>query len=231
MKILAIETATIEVGVAIGNETGPLATLTARPGRRQAETLASRHRRRVPDSPGLSRRARCRRCRRRPGPVHRAPCRRRCRQGARGRPRPAARDCHEPRGSRARARPRPGMVVPVIDMRRGEVAWQCFRRSPARCELGRGRLSLLAELEDLGAPVLFVGDGALRHREELAGHLSAPAVFGGIELAAPPVASLVVLAVKAMEQGSSPSPRRCARFMAVKPMPASTGARAMAARR
>ena len=60
---------------------------------------------------------------------------------------------------------------------------------------------LVAELEDLGAPVLFVGDGALRHREELAGHLSAPVVFGGIELAAPPVASLVVLAVKAMEQG------------------------------
>ena len=39
MRILAIETATIEVGVAVADETGPLATVTARPGRRQAETL------------------------------------------------------------------------------------------------------------------------------------------------------------------------------------------------
>jgi hypothetical protein len=49
--------------------------------------------------------------------------------------------------------------------------------------------------------VLLVGDGALRHRAELAGHGSPPPVFGGIELAAPPVASLVVLAVKAMGDG------------------------------
>ena len=39
MRILAIETATIEVGVALGDESGPLATVTVRPGRRQAETL------------------------------------------------------------------------------------------------------------------------------------------------------------------------------------------------
>jgi len=39
MRILAIETATIEVGVAVADETGPLASVTARPGRRQAETL------------------------------------------------------------------------------------------------------------------------------------------------------------------------------------------------
>ena len=39
MRILAIETATIEVGVALADETGPLASVTARPGRRQAETL------------------------------------------------------------------------------------------------------------------------------------------------------------------------------------------------
>ena len=52
-EVLAIETATIEVGVAIADETGPLATVTARPGRRQAETLASRHRGRMPDRAGL----------------------------------------------------------------------------------------------------------------------------------------------------------------------------------
>ena len=39
MRILAIETATIEVGVAVADETGVLASVTARPGRRQAETL------------------------------------------------------------------------------------------------------------------------------------------------------------------------------------------------
>jgi len=43
LRILAIETAVIEVGVALADETGPLASVTARPGRRQAETVSYTH--------------------------------------------------------------------------------------------------------------------------------------------------------------------------------------------
>jgi hypothetical protein len=60
---------------------------------------------------------------------------------------------------------------------------------------------LAGELSALGVPLLVVGDGALRHQKELAASAPAGTVFGGTELAAAPVASLVVLAMAAMGAG------------------------------
>ena len=140
MLILAIETATIEVGVAIGNETGPLATLTARPGRRQAETLH-------PAIEDVCRTARVSFAELDAVAVDIGPgLFTGLRVGV-----AAAKALAAGLGLQlvtvtslevlgAASAPRPGMVVPVIDMRRGEVAWQ-FSASPARCE-SVGRLSL-----------------------------------------------------------------------------------------
>jgi tRNA threonylcarbamoyladenosine biosynthesis protein TsaB len=89
-------------------------------------------------------------------------------------------------------------VVPVIDLRRGEVAWQLEDKvthgSPV--ELA----GLLADRER----VLFCGDGALRYAEvfERPGWRLA-----GEALSSPPVASLAVLAVAALseEKGIEPA--------------------------
>ena len=59
--------------------------------------------------------------------------------------------------------------------------------------------------------VLLAGDGALRHRELLERALGTASVFAGPELAAPPVASLAVLAIAAMNDG------RCCDPAAVRP--------------
>ena len=211
MLILAIETATIEVGVAIGDGTGPIATVTVRPGRRQAETLhpaiadvcrtarvsfAELDALAVDIGPGLFTGLRV------------GVAAAKALAAGLGLPIVTATSLDVlvaacPAG--------PAVVVPVVDMRRGEVAWQLPDRpgEPGRpgeaVRVGRPA-ELAAELDRLGAPVLLVGDGALRHRAELAGHGSPPPVFGGIELAAPPVASLVVLAVKAMGDGAFSDP-------------------------
>ena len=198
MLILALETATIEVGVAVGNETGPLATVTARPGRRQAETLhpaiadvcrtarisfAELDAIAVDIGPGLFTGLRV------------GVAAAKALAAGLGLPLVTATSLEV----LVAACPGSGMVVPVIDMRRGEVAWQLPGR-PGEVHVARPT-ELATELEALEGPVLLLGDGALRHRAELAGHRSPPPVFGGIELAAPPVASLVVLAVKAMKEG------------------------------
>jgi tRNA threonylcarbamoyladenosine biosynthesis protein TsaB len=203
--ILAIETATIEVGVAVGDGTGPIATVTARPGRRQAETLhpaiadvcrtarvsfAELDALAVDIGPGLFTGLRV------------GVAAAKALAAGLGLPVVTATSLDVlvaacPVG--------PALVVPVVDMRRGEVAWQLPDRPGEPLRVGRPA-ELAAELDRLGTPVLLVGDGALRHRAELAGHGSPPPVFGGIELAAPPVASLVVLAVKAMGDGAFSDP-------------------------
>jgi len=203
MLILAIETATIEVGVAVGDESGPLATLTARPGRRQVETLH-------PAIAELCRTARVPLAELDAIAVDIGPglftglrvgvAAAKALAAGLGLPLVTATSLEVlvaacPGG--------PAMVVPVIDMRRGEVAWQLGGRPEV--QVG-SPVELAAELEAMAGPVLLVGDGALRHRLELAGHRSPPPVFGGIELAAPPVASLVVLAVKAMKEGTFQDP-------------------------
>ena len=62
----------------------------------------------------------------------------------------------------------PGAVVPVIDMRRGEVAWLMPRARPLR-SVSVASAELEAELASAYGPVLLVGDGAHRYRLELAG--------------------------------------------------------------
>jgi tRNA threonylcarbamoyladenosine biosynthesis protein TsaB len=213
MRILAVETATIEVGVAIADEGGPLATVTARPGRRQAETLhpaiadvcriagvalSELDGIAVDIGPGLFTGLRV------------GVAAAKALAGALGvRVVTAvsleilAAAC--PTGLAA--------VVPVVDMRRGEVAWLLPGDPPASPHLGTaGDLAAdiavrLTGLDAAGArPLLFVGDGALRHRDQLAGSLRPRPSFAGTELAAPPVSSLAVLAIQSMANGSSLDP-------------------------
>lgn len=201
MRILAVETATIEVGVAIGDESGPLATLTARPGRRQVETLhpAIEDVCRIASSsleeidalavdigPGLFTGLR----------VGVAAVK--ALAGALGLPVVTATSLEVLQAACPSAA---GVVVPVLDMRRGEVAWLMPGRAPSAFRVG-SPAELADELSGLADPVLLVGDGALRHREQL-GVTGGPWLrFAGAELAAPPVASLVVLAIAAMLKGS-----------------------------
>ncbi len=169
MRILAIETATIEVGVAVSDETGPLATVTARPGRRQAETLhpaiadACRIARITPAGldavavdigPGLFTGLRV------------GVAAAKAIAGALGLPVVTATSLEV---LRAACPPSPGVVIPVIDMRRGEVAWLMPGATPSEVRVGTPA-ELAGELEALVASagsVLLVGDGALRHRELL----------------------------------------------------------------
>lgn len=97
-----------------------------------------------------------------------------------------------------------GAVAAVIDMRRGELA---FSLRPAGGRSGEVHLAgpeaLASELAALGEPALVVGDGARRYRAQLeaatvAAGGRAPLV-GGDELGAPPVAALALLASERLE--------------------------------
>jgi len=216
VRILAIETATIEVGAAVADESGPLASVTARPGRRQAETLhpaiadACRIARVTPAEldaiavdigPGLFTGLRV------------GVAAAKALAGALGLPVVTATSLEVLRAACPRGI---GTVIPVIDMRRGEVAWLMPASPAAEVRVGTPT-ELATELAGLAGlavglgPVLFVGDGALRHRELLERALVPAPVFGGTELAAPPVASLAVLAIAAMKDG------RCCDPAAVRP--------------
>jgi tRNA threonylcarbamoyladenosine biosynthesis protein TsaB len=219
VRILAIETATIEVGAAVADESGPLASVTARPGRSQAETLhpaiadACRIARVTPAEldaiavdigPGLFTGLRV------------GVAAAKALAGALGLPVVTATSLEVLRAACPRGI---GTVIPVIDMRRGEVAW-LMPASPATEVRVGSPTELATELAGLAGlaglavgvgPVLFVGDGALRHRELLERALVPAPVFGGTELAAPPVASLAVLAIVAMKDG------RCCDPAAVRP--------------
>lgn len=205
MRILAIETATLEVGVAIGDESGPLATVTVRPGRRQAETLHPA----IADAcriagvaltgldaiavdigPGLFTGLRV------------GVAAAKALAGALGLPLVTATSLEIlsaacPAGF--------GSAVPVIDMRRNELAWLMPGSAPEVFRVG-SPAELTEDLAKLSGPVLVAGDGAMRHRQSLQAALAFRAVFAGPELAAPPVASLVVLAIAAMDAGRSFDP-------------------------
>jgi len=206
MRILAIETATIEVGVAVADETGPLASVTARPGRRQAETLhpaiadvcriamitpAELDAIAVDIGPGLFTGLRV------------GVAAAKALAGALGLPVVTATSLEV---LKAACPSGLGAVIPVIDMRRGEVAWLMpARPAPdvrvgAPAELATELAGLPGLAEGVG-PVLLIGDGALRHRELLERAMLPAPVFGGTALAAPPVASLAVLAIAAMKDG------------------------------
>ncbi|HLN04651.1 MAG TPA: tRNA (adenosine(37)-N6)-threonylcarbamoyltransferase complex dimerization subunit type 1 TsaB [Acidimicrobiales bacterium] len=211
MRILAIETATIEVGVALADETGPVAVVTSRPGRRQVETLhpaisdACRIARltladldavAVDIGPGLFTGLRV------------GVAAAKALGGALGIPVVTATSLEI---LLAACPPRIAVVIPVIDMRRGEVAWLPTDGPTVAPRVGTPE-QLAAELAGLaartagGRPLLLVGDGALRYRLELAGDLEPGPVFGGTELAAPPVASLAMVAMSAMKNGRCSDP-------------------------
>jgi tRNA threonylcarbamoyladenosine biosynthesis protein TsaB len=206
MRILAIETATIEVGVAVADETGPLASVTARPGRRQAETLhpaiadvcriamitpAELDAIAVDIGPGLFTGLRV------------GVAAAKALAGALGLPVVTATSLEV---LKAACPSGLGAVIPVIDMRRGEVAWLMPARPAPDVRVGAPaelatELAGLAGLAEGVGPVLLVGDGALRHRELLERAMVPAPVFGGTALAAPPVASLAVLAIAATKDG------------------------------
>ena len=211
MRVLAIETATLEVGVAVADESGLLATVTARPGRRQVETLhpaiadVCRIARVTPADldgvavdigPGLFTGLRV------------GVAAAKALAAGLGLPVVTATSLEI---LLAAIPPGFAVVVPVVDMRRGEVAWLM----PGGPTTWTPRVGTPAELagelaeavpRGTDQPVLLLGDGALRYREELAGSVATSLVFAGTELAAPPVGSLAVLAISAMKSGSSSDP-------------------------
>lgn len=101
----------------------------------------------------------------------------------------------------ARATDAGAAAVPVVDLRRGEVAWQ----GPAGISWGKPE-DLVAELAGAGwqtSRVLFAGDGAIRYASFLEGSAEAPGTWSvaGEELAFPPVGSLARLATLALDAG------------------------------
>jgi tRNA threonylcarbamoyladenosine biosynthesis protein TsaB len=218
MNVLAIETATVEVAVAVADETGPRAAFSVRAGRRHAEslhpaveTVLSAAELELADidavgvdiGPGLFTGIR----------VGVATA-----KGfalALGIPIVALTSLEILRAGCAAAGTldaeeveRHIAVIGVVDLRRGEVAWSL----PAgRTEDGaprRGEPAVLAAeiteyLSRSGgrARVVLAGDGAIRYRGVLAGEHGERVVVGGPELAAPPVASLAVQAVTELAAG------------------------------
>jgi tRNA threonylcarbamoyladenosine biosynthesis protein TsaB len=98
------------------------------------------------------------------------------------------------------------VVVPMMDLRRGEIGWavaepgQPFpapRLSPP--EVAAGEIRRLVES---GARLALAGDGARRYAELF----PVEAVIAGPELSAPPVASLAVRAVQALAAGAVADP-------------------------
>ncbi len=200
MILLALESATVEVGAAIAGDHGVLSACAARPGRRHVETL---HRAvscaaalasvtleevgavAVDVGPGLFTGIR----------VGLAAA-----KGfalALGVPAIALTSLEVLSHAARCSGP---VVVPVVDMRRGEVAWQLGGTTSVG-----GTQALAAALATLGAPALLVGDGARRHGAALVEAVAAlggpPPRLGGDELGAPPVASLADLGLRRLEEG------------------------------
>lgn len=212
MKLLAIETATAEVGVAIADDSGPLVTFTARPGRHQAETLhpaiadVCRVARislsdldaiAVDVGPGLFTGLRV------------GVATGKALAGALGLPVVTATSLEI---LAAACGGREG-VIPVVDLRRGELAWLMPGTLAGSPRVGTPA-QLCAEVAALSTPapraagtgVLLVGDGALRYREQLAAAIVPAPAFAGIELSCPPVSSLAVLAIAALRAGRTMDP-------------------------
>ena len=87
------------------------------------------------------------------------------------------------------------VAVPVVDLRRGEIAWSL----PGEVVDFGTPEQLAGLLPTVGGPLVLVGDGALRYASVLSPE-QATAV-AGVELASPPVASLAVLAVEELRAG------------------------------
>jgi len=98
-------------------------------------------------------------------------------------------------------------VTGVIDLRRGEVAWALPGRPNGLPVPSHGTPEMLATalLEHLsagaGEKIVLAGDGALRYREMLTKDLGGRVMVAGPELSAPPVASLAVRGVTELAAG------------------------------
>ncbi len=203
MTVLAIETATVEVGVALAGTAGLLAAATARPGRRHAETLhvaigqvldlagvrpEALEAIAVDVGPGLFTGLRV--------GVAAATAM----AWALALPVVACTSTdvllHAVRHGGREA-------FAVVDMRRGEVAWSSRVGGPI--ELGTPE-ALAGELAGGDAPVLLVGDGARRHAAQLLTLGGGRVQVAGDELGAPPVVSLADLAVLRLAAGDFADP-------------------------
>jgi tRNA threonylcarbamoyladenosine biosynthesis protein TsaB len=222
MRVLAIETSGRDVAAAVGDEGGPISCLTVRSGRRHAEllhplvqqacelaavTLAELDAIAVDVGPGLFTGIRV------------GVAAAKGFASALGIPVVALTSLEIIRRACEAASPGPGRsVVPVVDLRRGDVAWS-LAAGPA-CFGSPEQLAAL--LGSLPPPVVLAGDGALRYASVLAGGASGDegsgspqppggreggrAAVAGAELASPPVASLAVRAVTELEAGRAVDP-------------------------
>ncbi|HXZ83501.1 MAG TPA: tRNA (adenosine(37)-N6)-threonylcarbamoyltransferase complex dimerization subunit type 1 TsaB [Acidimicrobiales bacterium] len=204
MTVLAIETATIEVGAALVGADGPLAESRAPSRRRHAEMLAPAIESVVAAAgvalaavdavavdvgPGLFTGLRV-------GIVAAKAL-----GFALGIPLVAVRSTEVlRRGADATGRGREGVVVPVVDMRRGEFAWEL----PGGI-LGLGPASELGgRLAGLAGEVLVVGDGVSAVQSVLvAARRGLPLRFGDASLAAPSVAVLGAIGVERLAAGAT----------------------------
>ncbi|MCU1493544.1 MAG: peptidase family protein [Acidimicrobiaceae bacterium] len=213
--LLAIESATIEVGVALRDRSGLLAALVARPGRRHVETLHPEIEAvcaaagasldaveaiAVDVGPGLFTGIRV------------GVAAAKAFAFALQVPTVA---CTSTDVLVHAARDAAMDVVAVVDMRRGEVAWTVAEAGEASDAepMGSGAVrlgtvdELAAELAARSARVLLVGDGARRHGAALVEAVAArggPApCLAGDELGAPPVASLSELGLRRLDAGLS----------------------------
>jgi tRNA threonylcarbamoyladenosine biosynthesis protein TsaB len=211
VRVLAIETATVEVGVAVVGEGGPVATGSVRPGRRHAEALhplvvevMARAGLALGDldvvavdvGPGLFTGLRV-------GVAA-------AKALAAGLGIPVV----PVRGLDALVVAGGGAdVVPVIDLRRGELAWLPPGAGPS-VAARRGEPEVLAaELAAWPGELLLVGDGALRYRGLLAPGAGAAGLarrVAGAWLAAPPAAVVGELATELAASGGGIDPAQVA---------------------
>jgi len=203
--LLAIETATLEVGAAIIGDEGPIAIERSRPGRRHVETLHPALARvfdvagvdaagldavAVDVGPGLFTGLR----------VGIAAAK--AFGFARRLPLVEVRSTTALRTGAAMSQlAGDAEIVPVIDMRRGEVAWELPDGS---LEIGHPQ-KLAEALRRVGGEILVVGDGALANRDELVAldPTDIPLRFGDEELAAPSVVAVGEVARSRLRSGDS----------------------------
>lgn len=208
MILLGIETATIEVGVGLAKDVKPLASMVARPGRRHVETLhpsleavlraaslelADIDLVAVDVGPGLFTGLR----------VGIA--------AAKGLALALSLPLLALRSTQVLLAGVPNetsTTIAVIDMRRGDVAWEVATDNAAEhgndsLDSGAQRVSLgspeelVAQLSELDGPLFLVGDGAVRYADRIsAGHggLGKRVRIGGERFAAPSVTALLELA-------------------------------------
>ncbi len=209
MIALAIETASLDVGVALADETGPLVVLATRAGRRHAETLHPLVEEAcrlagvtlgdvggvaVDVGPGLFTGIRVGLAAAKGFAV------------ALGVPLVGLTSLEILHAAMTAASNGTAVVAPMVDLRRGEVAWALGRPGEAlsepRLSPAGEAASALAALAAGGESVIVGGDGARRY----SGLFDPRVAVAGPELAAPPVASLSVRAVASLEAGKASLP-------------------------